>query len=197
MSNADRRKWNERYSRSDCPDHGQPSALLTEWVPNLPEGGRALDVACGAGGNAMYLAAAGYRVDAVDIAAEGLALGAARAESLNLQVNWIEHDLEKGLAMRDAYELIVMIRYVNLPLLADLGRHLSPGGHLLVEQHLLTDAEVAGPVNPLFRVAPGELAASVGGLDIVFQDEGLDTGAGGALVASARLVARKPGTKRA
>lgn len=195
MSDADRRKWNDRYAQSARGQIHEPSALLVQWLPRLPRG-RALDIACGAGRNALYLAEAGYRVDAVDIAGQGLALAADRARALNHDVNWLEHDLDEGLPTTDAYQLIVMIDYVNGPLLAALDHQMATGGYLVVEQHLRSDEALAGPRSPQFRVAPGELAGAVAGLDIVFHREGLQAGTGGSLAAKAWLVARKPDRAR-
>ena len=68
MTQAERDKWNERYRGGSYEGRDHPTALLAEWAPRLPPG-RALDVACGAGRNALFLARAGYSVDAVDGAA--------------------------------------------------------------------------------------------------------------------------------
>ena len=65
MSTVERDKWNERYREGAYEERTHPTALLAEWLPRLPRG-TALDVACGAGRNAIYLAAHGYRVTAVD-----------------------------------------------------------------------------------------------------------------------------------
>ena len=62
MSHADRDKWDKRYREGSYGTRTYPSELLAEWLPQLQKG-RALDVACGAGRNALYLAAAGYVVD--------------------------------------------------------------------------------------------------------------------------------------
>ena len=76
MSNTDREKWNERYTSGAYAARTHPTQLLADWIDQLPRG-RALDVACGAGRNALYLAEHGYAVDAVDISS--VALDRARA----------------------------------------------------------------------------------------------------------------------
>ena len=75
MSDADRERWNARYESGEYAARTHPSALLAAWTGRLPRG-RALDVACGRGRNAIHLAANGYAVDAMDIS--GVALAKAR-----------------------------------------------------------------------------------------------------------------------
>jgi tellurite methyltransferase len=72
MSKLDRDKWNQRYAE-DSYRKTNPVTLLEDWLPKLPVG-RALDVACGAGRNALFLARAGFTVDAIDISHAGFKL---------------------------------------------------------------------------------------------------------------------------
>jgi 2-polyprenyl-3-methyl-5-hydroxy-6-metoxy-1,4-benzoquinol methylase len=197
VSEADREKWDKRYAAGadgagagwDC---GQPNAFVVDALRVAGiDSGRALDVACGAGCNALYLAAAGFRVDAVDISGVALERAAATARQQNLEVNWIQSDLEAGITVKGGYDLIVMIRYVNADLLSSLNERLNPGGVLVVEQHLRTEADVAGPRNPRFRVAPGTLTRAVEDLTLVSTAEDLVTDSDGCTVALARVVARK------
>ena len=82
-----------------------------------------------------------------------------------------------------------MFRYVNLPLLRTLGDRLSPGGHLVVEEHLATDADVIGPQGSRFRVEPGVLNAAAEDLTVRYYDESVTADPDGRAVALARLVA--------
>lgn len=150
-------------------------------------------MACGLGRNARYMAHQGYRVDAIDISAEGLRRAAALAEAEGLAISWLERDLELGLEPEcTGYQLIALFRYVNAPLLVDLGSRLAPGGYLVVEEHLQSGEPVSGPTNSAFRVAPGELQQSVAGLQIIAAEESVVTDPDGERVALARIVARKP-----
>ena len=172
MSDIDREKWNQRYRLGAYAGRTHASALLQDWIATISPG-RALDVACGAGRNALFLAGRGFKVDAVDISREALERARESARETGLQVNWLERDLDAGLALDTRYQLILVIRYVNLPLLQQLTHCLAPGGFLVCEQHLVSDAEVVGPRNPAYRVKPGELAACAGGMQIHWQREGL------------------------
>lgn len=201
MSDADRDKWNDRYLAGAYADRAHPSVVLTEHVPDIVATQRAagggeveltaLDLACGAGRNARYLAGLGYRVDALDIAAQ--ALSRAAAESGGSPISWIEHDLDLGLprGLGD-YDLIVIIRYLDLSLVAAAAERLRPGGYLICETHLVSDAAVIGPRNPAFRARPGELGAAVPGLDVVEAWEGIVRDPDGREAAVARLIAWRP-----
>ena len=193
MTEADRDKWNERH-RDGYAAHGQPSPVLEQWIDRIPRG-RALDLACGSGRNALFLAANGFEVDAVDISDAALDIGRRRARAAGLRVNWIEQDLDEPPALADSYTLLLVVRYVNLPLIRELSGRLLPGGMLVTEQHFVTDAEVGGPSDPMFRLQPGalrEFAESLG-FQLRFSEEAIvGEDPGGQPMALARLVAQRP-----
>ena len=189
MSKQDRDKWNQRYAE-DSYHKNNPVTLVEDWLPRLP-GGRALDVACGAGRNAIFLAQAGYKVDAIDISPEGLKLARQEAESQELSINWIEHDLDQPYPFDTDYDLIIVMWYVDLGLISRLCDCLAPGGYILCEEHLITNQEVIGPTSSNFRVAPGVLREAVSGLDVLLYEESIEMNSEGEQVASARVVVKK------
>jgi tellurite methyltransferase len=202
MSDSDRDKWNTRYRDGAYADREHPAVLVAEHAADIAAtqraaGGadatlRALDLACGAGRNARYLAQLGYVVDAVDIAAEALSRAASAAVA-DAAIRWIEHDLDLGLPRGlGEYDLILIIRYLDLSLVAAAAERLLPGGYLLCEAHLVTDAAVIGPRDPAFRARPDELLAAAGGLDVVEYWEGIARDPDGRDAALARLVAWRP-----
>ncbi len=193
MSQKDREKWNTRYREGSYHARTHPSELLEKWLPDVPLG-RALDVAAGAGRNSLYLAAAGFEVDAIDISAEALARLQRDAKDRGLSINTIERDLESDSLPKQSYALIVMVRYTNGDLIPRLLALLEDGGVFLCEEHLETDADVVGPTDPAFRVRPNELAELAAGLEILQYTEGLVEDPDGRIAALARLVARKSGT---
>lgn len=201
MSTADRDKWDARYRAGAYADRQHPSALVAELVPDIAATQRArgdaelraLDLACGAGRNALFLAGLGYRVDAVDISAEALARGETKAREHGLAISWFQHDLDLGLPRNvGIYDLIVLIRYLDLSLVAAAAELLRAGGYLVCEAHLVTDETVIGPRDPCFRAQPGELRAAAAALDTVEYWEGLSLDPDGRVAALARLVAWKP-----
>ncbi|MCY3729990.1 MAG: class I SAM-dependent methyltransferase [Rhodospirillaceae bacterium] len=200
MSDSDKARWDERYRTGAYAARSHPSAVLTEWLPQLElrQAVRtALDVACGIGRNALYLASRGWQVHAVDISEVALARLGERADEKNLPITRFQADLEALGRRADRfltaaqYDLVLMIRYTNLPLLDVLQSVLRKGGYLIVEEHLLTDEAVAGPKNPDFRVAPGALKAAAAGLEVVAYREGLIDDPDGRPVALAQLIARR------
>ena len=189
MSAVDRRKWDARYRNGAYEARPHPSAFLEECAALLPWRGRALDLACGTGRNALFLAERGLVVDAVDISAVALARGRERAG--DLPIHWLEADLDDGFDSTETYDVIVNIRFVNLRLLHSLVTKLRPGGVLLVEQHLQSSQAVAGPRNPAFRVAAGTLRTLAKSLVVERMEEGLFEDPDGAAAALARLAARR------
>jgi tellurite methyltransferase len=189
MSEQDRNKWNQRYSE-DKYQKNNPVTLVEDWLPRFPVG-RTLDVACGAGRNALLLAQAGFNVDAIDISRVGLNQARQKAEKLGLNINWIEHDFDQPYKFDTDYDLIIVLWYVNPVLITRLCNCLAPGGYLLCEEHLITDQEVIGPTCSNYRVAPGELRKAVSGVDILLYEESVYMNAKGEQVASARVVAKK------
>ena len=203
MSQADRDKWNARYLAGAYEARTHPSALLAHWAGRLhatgPAAPRAIDLACGSGRNALFLARSGWHVDAVDISTVALARLRSAADAEGLPVNCLERDLEPPSTALDGFEdrhyyLALSIRYTDLPLIRTLPRVLAPGGYLIAEMHLITEKTVAGPRNPRFRVAPGELRKAGSALELLHYHEGLVTDPDGRIVALAQLVGRLPGT---
>jgi SAM-dependent methyltransferase len=191
MSDADRTKWDERYRSGAYGTRRNPSAILLEWIDRVPPG-RALDVACGSGRNALFLARHGFGVDAVDISAAALSVGRDAASAAGLEVHWIEHDLDNPIVLEPGYALVLAVRFVNLPRIRELAGYLAPGGLLICEEHLISDAEVIGPSNPAYRLRPGELREVAAGLRLRHYAEGLFEDPDGRPAALARLVAERP-----
>ncbi len=200
MSGSDRDKWEERYRQGAYVDRTHASELLVAHVPEILATQRAvagdgvplraLDLACGAGRNALYLAGLGYQVDALDISAEALARGERDGRARGLQISWIEHDLDHGLPRRlPDYDLVVVVRYLDLSLVTAAADRLTPGGCLICEAHLASEQPVIGPRDPNFRARPGELRAAVANLELAEYWEGLTQDPDGRAVALVRLVA--------
>lgn len=189
MSQQDRSKWNQRYAE-DSYHKNNPVTLLENWIAEVPVG-KALDIACGAGRNSLFMAHAGFDVDAIDISREGLIKARENAENQGFDINWIEHDFDQAYAFDTDYDLILVMWYVNLPLITRLCDCLAPGGYLLCEEHLLTDQEVIGPTSTNYRVESGRLKETVSALEVLFYRESIEATAEDEQLASAAVVARK------
>ncbi len=157
----DRIEWDRRYRQETFST--RPAAIVRAHAHRAPEG-MALDVACGNGRNACYLAFLGFIVDAVDIAVEGLDRFACRPRGIRR----ICADLDDFAVPKGRYSLIVNVRYLNRKLLPALGDGLAPGGMLIFENYL--DAPVRGLCGrhrPGHLLKPGELRRVFSALDIV------------------------------
>ena len=197
MSDRDQSKWNLRYSESNERPLRPASDFLQRYIHQAPAG-RALDLACGTGRNALYMARQGFVVDAVDISDVGLARAQRAADEARLAISWHCQDLLASPQIpHPPYQLIVLFRFVAPQLVKRLPNYLAPGGMLLIEEHLHKPADagevtVSGPGSRRFRVAPGELAASLVGLELAFCDEGIVSEPDGSVAALARVQAFKP-----
>lgn len=159
---TDRERWDARHAVAGSGGPLPPDALRGR-EHLLPAAGRALDVACGRGRVAAWLAGRGFAVDAVDVSPVGLAAGAALAPG----VRWIEHDLTAGLPGPGPYDLVVCQRYRDPGLYPALAAALAPGGLLVV-----TVLSEVGDAGGAFRAAPGELVAAFPALEHLVHEEG-------------------------
>src|SRR4051794_29222887 len=108
MSTADRKKWDAKYSSAhDSPF--EPSAVLLSLADYLPRRGRALDIAGGAGRNALWLARRGLDVTIADISPVGLALARLRAAEQGLNLHVLEIDLEQQPLEAEQFDLILSV----------------------------------------------------------------------------------------
>jgi SAM-dependent methyltransferase len=161
VSTADRERWDARFAAGEAGEPAPPAALGGRETLVLPASGRALDVACGRGAVAVWLAGQGLAVDAVDVSPVGLAAG--RARPGGDAVRWIEADLDDGLPVAGPYEVVVAQRFRAPALYGALVDVLAPGGLLVV-------TVLAGGDGP-YRAAPGELLAAFGHLEVVHHEE--------------------------
>ncbi|MEV0080478.1 class I SAM-dependent methyltransferase [Nocardia neocaledoniensis] len=186
----DAAEWDARYAQSELVWGAPPNSTVVEYVygldrrvplvadepggtpPPLP---RALDLACGEGRHALWLATHGWQVDAVDFSQVGIDKGrtvAARlSRSVRSRVDWRCADITDLAAagITGPYELILMV-FVHLPaeqrgaLLRDLAAMISPGGMLLVLGHdtrNITDG-YGGPQDPAILFTPEDIRAELG-----------------------------------
>lgn len=186
---ADRTKWEARYRAGEFSHDGPPSSLLRRWLPDLPRG-RALDVATGLGRNALFLARAGYRVDAADISPTGLRVAHRRARRRGLRVRWIEADLDAYPMPKARYDVVVNAFFLRRRLLKALKSAVRPGGVMIVETHLAYRAP-RSPATAERRLRPGELRRRFRGWEILDLEEGRFWERGRQWLLG-RIVARRP-----
>lgn len=170
-----RERWNEKWrewSDGVHAEHAEPSRFLVAETEALAPG-RALDLACGVGRNALWLAARGWRVTGVDYSEVALAEARRRSAALGADVTWILADVTEWQPEPGAFDLVCIL-YVQVPEAdrREVLRHavsaLAPDGTLLVVGHHLRNLEegTGGPSNPDVLFTPEEVAAALDGLTI-------------------------------
>lgn len=161
--------WNARYRSREEIDH-DPSALLVRAASTLPPG-RALDLACGAGRNAIWLADRGWDVVAIDGAEEAIRLVREQAPSIDARVM----DLEGGTPLPfddQSFDLVAILFYLHRPLFPEAKRVVRRGGVIVC----------SALMHGTYRIAPGELEEHFADFEILLSSEG----------DIAELVARRP-----
>ena len=155
--------------------HGlTPAGWLVTHRGLLPASGRALDVACGRGRHALWLARHGFETTAIDRDPEAVAALAVRARAEGLPLTATAVDLEAGeVALGEAaYDVVVVVHYLHRALFPALLAAIRPGGVLVYETFTRAQAARGRPTNPAFLLEPGELRRLVAGLEILDAREG-------------------------
>ena len=159
-----------------------PEPRLVTAVESLPPSAasrRALDVASGAGRNALWLAQIGYHTHAIDRSADRLAELRALATAMDLPITTEERDLETTPPPDlgdQRYDLIVVVNYLHRPLAPRLVTALAPGGILFYETFTVDQAAYGRPSNPDFLLTAGELPRLFAALTVIDYREGVVEG---------------------
>jgi SAM-dependent methyltransferase len=177
---------------TDLHDPGTPSEWVTRWAERIPARGPVLDVACGSGRHARYLAGRGHAVSAVD-----------RDAALLAQLNGVAGvttrcaDLEGGPWPYPGARFagIVVANYLHRALFPRLLASLAGGGVLIYETFAQGNERYGRPSNPDFLLAPGELLEVVRGkLRVIAYEDLLVTEPKTAVVQRICAVDERPGT---
>lgn len=174
MSESDRQRWNAKYSGKSDPVLNPPDDWLRQHASSLIVG-KALDLACGLGHNAIWLAQLGWQVDAVDISPTGLELAMQLAKQAQCtSVCWIAADLDSYDLAPASCDLVVVFRFldrVRLPTLIEAA--LRPGGTLIYET--FTQGQLSRPQSHLknsqFALLPNELPGLFPRLTVLAYEE--------------------------
>lgn len=167
-----REDWNARYAQKELLWTAEPNRLFAAEVASL-EPGRALDVACGEGRNAVWLAERGWRVTGVDFADVALAKAAELAAARRVEVEWVLGDVLELIPEPRSFDLVVVL-YLQLPgdqlalALRRAADAVAPGGTLIVLGHdatNLTDG-YGGPKDVSVLFTPEQVVSVLTGLEI-------------------------------
>lgn len=162
-------EWDRRYRQQARDSQGAPSELLTQFAGRPASGARALDLACGSGTNAVWLAQQGWHVTAVDGSSAAMELTIANAKRARVSIHTVVADIERHefQIAPSTWDLISVILYLQRDLFESVKEGVVPGGLAMVSV-LLHETDRAGN----FRVVPGELRAYFASWEIVHYYEG-------------------------
>ena len=162
-------QWDRRYAGSELLWTAQPNRFLVAEVSGLRPG-RALDLACGEGRNAVWLAEQGWRVTGVDFSGVALAKARSLAGARGVDSEWLQADLVEHEPERGAYDLAIVL-YLQVPaaerrtILLRAAAALAPGGVLLVVAHDSSNLEHGwgGPRDPAVLYSSAHVIADLDG----------------------------------
>ncbi len=171
---TDRRaRWDERYAASELVWGAEPNRFVAEAFADVPARGRALDLACGEGRNAIWLAERGWQATGVDFSAVAIDRARERAARRDVSVRFLEADVVTWEPEPDAYGL-VLIAYLQIPgdafrrVLRHAARALAPGGELFAIGHAVRNLNegTGGPQDEAVLWEPSALAAELARLGL-------------------------------
>jgi SAM-dependent methyltransferase len=164
----DREAWNQRYRSADLVWGMEPNQFVAQALEEREPAGGALDLACGEGRNAIWLARRGWRVTGVDLSDVAIERARKLAEAAGVEAEWICGDLTSYEPDPAAFALVV-ISYLQVPeaarrsVLAHAASALAPGGALFMIGHArrnLTEG-VGGPRDPAVLWDSDEIRAEL------------------------------------
>lgn len=179
-------QWNQRYAEHPWPT--DPDERMVELVAPLAPG-RAIDLGCGTGRNALWLARQGWHVTGVDGSSVGLEMALTSAAAAGVDLMTVEAELTNYVPTPGSFDLVVV---ANIHLRSDVRdafyerarEALAPGGHLYVSGHHIESLGRTGPPDP-DRLFTEEIVRSFAGdlkVDYLERDEWLNAGDPVALV---------------
>lgn len=189
MSQQERAEWDERFRTGDHAGSG-PDPFLTqleEYSGLFPPGRRALDLACGAGRNAVYLAERGWDVTACDFSLEGLRKAQQLARERGVRLQLFCTDLETAQLPPAAFDLILCFFYLERDLFPQFKSALRPGGLLIYKTYTVEQLRFPGrPRHSTYLLKPQELLEAFREFRVLhYQEIVQDRGV-------AQLIAQKP-----
>lgn len=161
--------WDERYASADQVWSGQPNGALVSETTGL-QPGQALDVGCGEGADAVWLAQQGWDVTALDVSQKALERAARHAEHAQVPVRWLHAGLVEADLPRGTFDLVsaqypALLRTETHDAESTLLAAVAPGGTLLVVHHANFDEEQlrARGIEPEDYVSLSDVAALLDG----------------------------------
>lgn len=171
MTDEDRIRWDETYAGQEPASigAGEPPAVFAPYGDVFPTSGQALDLACGQGSNALWLARRGLTVWGLDVSpvAIGQARELARRSGVGDRCRFEVADLDDGIPAGPPVDVVLCHKFRDRSLDRAIVERLAPGGVLAIS----CLSEVGAAPGP-FRARPGELLAAFTALEVIAAGEG-------------------------
>ncbi|WP_394231323.1 class I SAM-dependent methyltransferase [Niallia oryzisoli] len=168
-----KRKWNGKYKeRLLKSEESSPNVRLQELSSYLI-GGTALDLACGLGGNSMFLANLGYQVKAVDISDVAIEYLQLQSEKKQLTMQPRMADLTDWQSLglvEESFDLILITYYLDRSIFPLLKTVLKENGYFFMETFYLSPKNEQ-IVSDQFKLKPNELLEVFGSWKILYYEE--------------------------
>lgn len=174
MSNNDRDKWDRIY-KSDR-DNNCPAFVLTENLHLLPARGKALDLACGLGANAIELAKSGLDVSAWDISEVALEKLGQKAAKTGLPIQIQQRDIGMNPPEPETFDVIVVAHFLDRKLIPHIIEAIRSNGLVIYQTFTRDKLDDIGPTNPEYLLTRNELLELFSRLSIVLYREDGRTG---------------------
>ena len=167
MSVPTKAKWDSHYL-ANLGATPEPSLVLAEHAHLLPSSGVALDLACGLGGNALFLARRGLTVTAWDISPVAIEKLEARAQGEGLRITTEVVDVETVPLKSNTYDIVTVSRFLNRSLSHSIVSSLRAGGLLFYQTFTANKMTPSGPSNSAYLLAENELLQLFASLHVRF-----------------------------
>nr|MCS5564747.1 class I SAM-dependent methyltransferase [Methylococcales bacterium] len=151
-------KWDGIYRKAFGNVRPEPALVLRQYDYLLPGQGRALDLACGMGGNALFLAERGLSTTAWDLSAVAIERLSQVVATDQLDLVCEVRDLEKKPPPQSSFDVVVVSRFLDRNLNRSLAAVLRPGGLLYFQTFVADKDPASGPENPAYLLRENELA---------------------------------------
>jgi 2-polyprenyl-3-methyl-5-hydroxy-6-metoxy-1,4-benzoquinol methylase len=173
LATEDQERWDKRHEAHQG-EIGPASFLqevfhLRAW--QIPTG-RALDIATGRGGNAIFLAEKGFAVDAIDISEVALQSARKIAEEKGLTIDFKQADLDHLELPAMAYDVVLNFNFLERDLIPKMKRALKLSGHVIFETYLIDQRVLGHPRNPAYLLGHNELLELFSDFRVLYYREG-------------------------
>ncbi|WP_251555334.1 class I SAM-dependent methyltransferase [Neobacillus muris] len=169
-----KRKWNQKHKeRVNHQEVPEPNARLKDLSAYL-SGGTAIDLACGLGGNSIFLARLNYQIQAVDISDVAIKYVKEQADLLDLAINPQVFDLTEGdhLPLKaSSFDLAVMTYYLDRSLFLPVKNSIKQNGYFFMETFFQSQQKEEQGVSNQYKLKPQELLSEFGDWKVLFYEE--------------------------